>query len=51
MGLRILLAIVVLVVLGGLGLLFYTSTLNPPQTTYQQTLPGDRFQANDHLQG
>jgi hypothetical protein len=43
-GLRVVLAIVVLALLGGLGLVLYASTLSPPQHTVEQTIPNDRFQ-------
>ncbi|MBN9534160.1 MAG: hypothetical protein J0I26_09200 [Alphaproteobacteria bacterium] len=42
-GLRVLLAIIVLAIIGGFGLLFYASTLSPPQTAFEQTLSNDRF--------
>jgi hypothetical protein len=42
-GLRVVVAIVVLAVLGGLGLIIYASTLKPPQQTVEQTIPNARF--------
>lgn len=42
-GLRVVLAIIVLALVGGLGLVLYASTLTPPRQTVQQTIPNDRF--------
>jgi ABC-type polysaccharide/polyol phosphate export permease len=38
-GLQVLLGIVLVVLFGGIGILFYASTLSPPQQTYEQTIP------------
>jgi hypothetical protein len=40
---RILLAILVLVILGGLGLGIYAGTLKPPHQTYTVVIPNSRF--------
>jgi hypothetical protein len=40
---RILLAILVLVILGGLALGIYAGTLKPPHQTYTVVIPNSRF--------
>lgn len=42
-GLRIVLAIILLAIVGGLGLLLYASTLEPSTQTVEQTIPHERF--------
>ncbi len=42
-GLRIVLAIILLALVGGIGLVLYAATLSPPQQTVEQTIPNDRF--------
>jgi hypothetical protein len=44
-GLRIVLAIILLAIVGGVALLVYASTLTPPQHTVEQTIPNARFQS------
>lgn len=40
---RLLLAIVVLVILGAVGLGIYAGTLKPPKQTYTVVIPNSRF--------
>lgn len=40
---RIVLAIVVLVILGAVGLGIYATTLKPPRQTYTVVIPNSRF--------
>lgn len=40
---RIVLAFIVLLVLAAAGLAIFASRLVPPQQTYQQVIPNDRF--------
>ncbi len=40
---RILLAIIVLVILGAVGLGIYAGTLKPPHQTYTVVIPNSRF--------
>jgi hypothetical protein len=42
-GLRIVLAIILLALVGGVVLLLYAGTLRPPQQTVEQTIPNERF--------
>jgi len=42
-GLRIVLAIILLAIVGGVGLLIYASTLEPSTQTVEQTIPNARF--------
>jgi len=42
-GLRIVLAIILLALVGGVVLLLYAGTLRPPQQTVEQMIPNERF--------
>jgi hypothetical protein len=41
--LRILIAIIVLLILGGAALAIYAGTISPPHRTYEQVISNDRF--------
>lgn len=39
MGLRILMGVVVVALIGGIGILLYASTMSPPTQTFEQIVP------------